>query len=151
MQNLKILNRKETKPILELMKKQWDIDAKLDYAFLMNNKGKVFLSNKEAFNLDFKKIRINSMGLYFAEVKGDEIRLSIEGSQLIGAKAKKNIIELTDSEARKWLKGEDLDKACKGEGFLIIKHDKDFLGTGRYKEGRILNFVPKTRRLNVSD
>ena len=49
------------------------------------------------------------------------------------------------------MKGEDLDKEFNGKGFLIIKHNNDYLGTGKYRDGRILNFVPKTRRLNVSD
>jgi len=33
----------------------------------------------------------------------------------------------------------------------MIKHDNDYLGSGKATKGIILNFVPKTRRLNVSD
>jgi len=149
MQNLKILNKKETKEILNLIDNQWNADIKLDYAFLTNNKGKVYLANKDIFALELSDLRINSLGLYFAEVKGKEIRLSIEGSQLIGPKAKKNVVELDNNETKKWLRGEDIEKECEGNGFLIIKNNNDYLGSGKYKEKKILNFVPKTRRLNT--
>ncbi len=151
MQNLKILNKKEVKAILEMVKKQWECDFKEDYAFLQNKDGKVFIVNKDIAKIDFKKIRINSVGLYFAELRNNEIRLSIEGSQLIGPKAKENVIELNEKEAREWLKGNDLEKETSANGFVIIKHDKDYLGTGKARDNKILNFVPKTRRLMVSD
>jgi NOL1/NOP2/fmu family ribosome biogenesis protein len=32
------------------------------------------------------------------------------------------------------------------DGFVILKHENDFLGTGKYKNEKILNFVPKARR-----
>jgi len=32
-------------------------------------------------------------------------------------------------------------------GFVIIKHNKDFFGSGKFKDGRLLNFLPKIRRL----
>ncbi len=166
MKNLRVLERKDKKKFLELLKKQFgfkDIskrsfeslsnlfDKKLDYVFLINNKNKVFIVNKDIADIELSKTRINSIGLYIAEFKNDEVRLSIEGSQIIGVKAEKNVVDLDEKEARKWLKGEDLDKKVKAEGFVILKCGKDYLGCGKLKEGRILNFVPKTRRLNVSD
>ena len=151
MQNLKILNKKEIKHVLEMIKKQWGCDFKEDYAFLQNKDGKVFIVNKDIAKIDFKKIRINSVGLYFAEVRNNEIRLSIEGSQIMGPKAKENIIELNEKEAREWLKGNDMEKENDANGFVIIKCDNDYLGTGKARDNKILNFVPKTRRLMVSD
>ncbi|MBS3097689.1 hypothetical protein J4209_02730 [Candidatus Woesearchaeota archaeon] len=151
MQNLKILNKKETKGILDLIKKQWGCDVKLDYAFLQNEKGRVFIVDKDVFKIDLKKIRINSIGLYFAEVGGNEIRLSIEGSQIIGPEAKKNVIDVDEKEAREWLKGYDLEKEVKAKGFAIIKYREDYLGTGKVRDNKIFNFVPKNRRLRVSD
>jgi len=107
--------------------------------------------NKDIANIDLNKIRINSVGLYIAEFSNNEIRLSIEGSQLIGPNSKKNIIELNEKEAREWLKGKDLERETEIEGFAIIKHNNDYLGSGKSTKQRILNFIPKTRRLNVSD
>ena len=151
MQNLSVLERKDKKRFLEILKEHFGFEEKLDYVFLINNKNKVFIVNKEIANIDLNKIRINSVGLYIAELRNDEVRLSIEGSQIIGPKSKKNIIELDEKEAREWLKGKDLEKDIEEEGFVMIKHDNDYLGSGKATKGIILNFVPKTRRLNVSD
>jgi NOL1/NOP2/fmu family ribosome biogenesis protein len=163
--NLKILNSKQIKEILNLINRQWDCDVKLDYAFLKNEtleqkkrfentvfkKNKIFIASKEIFNLDFSKLRINSLGLEFATIeKNNQIRLSIEGSQIIGPKAKKNIIELDEKEIKTWLKGEDVEKEAEASGFVIVKHNNDFYGTGKYKEKRILNFIPKERRIKES-
>ena len=87
--------------------------------------------------------------MYFCEL-GKEIRLSIEGSQLVGPKATKNIAEITEQQAKQWLKGEDLEiKDNHYSGFIIIKHDNYFLGAGKYKENKILNYVGKSRRINA--
>ena len=151
MQNLSILNKKEIKKILEIIREQWGIDAELDYAFLKNNKDKIYIANKEVFNLDFKKLRINSIGMYFGQLKDNTLRLSIEGSQLIGKDAKKNVVELDKGEVRKWLKGIDLDKEADAKGFVIMKHGSDILGCGKVQEKKILNYVPKARRIQSSD
>jgi len=151
MQDLRVLEKKNKKTFLQLLKKQFGFEDKLDYAYLTNNKNKIFIVNRDIAEIDLNKIRINSAGLYIAEFKNNEVRLSIEGSQLIGKKAKKNIIELNEKQAREWLKGKDIELKAKEKGFVILKHNKDYLGSGKVKEDKILNFVPKTRRLNVSD
>ena len=151
MQNLKILNKKEIKNIFSLIEKQFGCKTNLDYVFLINKKNKIYVVNKEVFDFDLTKLKINSLGLYFAQLKDNEIRFSIEGSQIIGPKAKKNVVELNEKEARNWLKGFDLDKKTKNNGFVIIKHKNDFLGCGKQVKEKILNYVPKNRRLMASD
>jgi NOL1/NOP2/fmu family ribosome biogenesis protein len=146
MQNIKILNKKEIKEILKAMEDQWGFKDELDYAFLKTEKGKIYIANKEVFDIDLEKLKINSIGMYFGELKNG-LRLSIEGSQLIGPKATKNIIELNDKDAKEWLSGIDIDHKSDESVFVIIKHNNDFLGTGKAKEGIILNFVPKIRRI----
>ncbi|MBS3104762.1 hypothetical protein J4234_00725 [Candidatus Woesearchaeota archaeon] len=149
MPELKILNNKEIKEIYRLVEKQWGAKIKLDYGFLKNNKNRIFVVNKDISKIDFSKLRLNSVGMYFCEIDSRGIRLSIEGSQIIGPKAAKNIVELDEEETRKWLKGEDLEKKGDYSGFVILKHNKDFLGNGKYANGRILNYVGKTRRVNL--
>jgi len=147
MQNLKILNKKQTKEILNLIKKQWGADLKLDYAFLKNEKGKVFLLNKDISKIKLEKIRINNLGLYFAKIINNEIRLSIEGSQLVGPIATKNILELNEKQTKEWMSGSDLEIKGNYDGFLLIKYNNDFLGCGKYREGKVFNFVGKARRV----
>lgn len=147
MPQLKILNKKEIKQILYSMEKQFGAKVKLDYGFLKKY-NKIFLINKDISKIDLSKLRINSLGLYFCEIF-DGIRLSIEGSQIIGPKATKNVVEINEEQAKKWLKGEELEIEGDYSGFVILKHNNDFLGNGKYKDGKILNYVAKERRINV--
>src|SRR3989338_5693866 len=154
MHQLKILNSKEIKEIYRLIEKQWGAKLKLDYAFLRNSKSRVFIVNRDISKIDFSKLRINSVGMYFCEVDELGIRLSIEGSQIVGHKAEKNIAEITEEQARQWLKGEDLEIRGDYSGFVILKcnnsGNNDFLGSGKYRNGKILNYVNKGRRVSVS-
>ena len=150
MPELKILSNKEIKEILKLIENQWDAKLKLDYGFLKNNKNRVFIVSKDISKIDFSKLRLNSVGMYFCEIDNKGIRLSIEGSQIIGPKATKNIVELDEEETKKWFKGEDLEEECKDcSGFVVLKYKNDYLGTGKYANGKILNYVGKSRRVNL--
>ena len=148
MQNLKILNNKEIKEILSLIEKQWGEKLKPDYAFLQNQKNRVFIINKDISKIDTSKLRINSIGMYFCETRNG-IRLSIEGSQIVGPKATKNILEINENQTKQWLKGEDVEVEGKYDGFVILKNKNYFLGCGKFKEGKILNYVGKERRISL--
>ena len=150
MQNLKILNSKEIKKILDVIKKQFCADFKHDYVFLMNVKNKIYIVNRDIERVDLSKLRVNSYGLYFGEFRGDELRLSVEGSQTIGPLARKNVVELDEKETKNWFKGNDLD-VKHDRVFVILKSGEDFIGCGKSLGDKILNYLPKIRRLNVSD
>lgn len=148
MQNLKILNNKEVKKILKEIEEHFGSKEKLDYAFLKNNEGKIFLISRKFGEINTKKLRINGLGLYFGKVEKSGIRLSIEGSQLVNAR--KNFIEIDERQLRQWMLGKDLEVGKHDiEGYVIVKHNNDAFGCGAYKEGRLLNFVPKSRRLTT--
>jgi len=150
MQELKILNSKEIKEIYGLIEKQWGAKIKLDYGFLKNQKNRIFVISKDISAIDTSKLRLNSVGMYFCEFDSLGIRLSIEGSQIIGPTATKNIVELNEEETKRWFKGEDIEKDCKDcRGFVIMKRDNDFLGSGKYTNKKILNYVSKTRRVSA--
>jgi NOL1/NOP2/fmu family ribosome biogenesis protein len=148
MRSLKILNRKEAKRILKRVEDQWGCTLEGDYVLLLSERQRVYVTNREVFDIDVSNLRVNSFGVYFAEIKGG-VRLSIEGSQMIGPNAKKNIVELDEKEIKEWMRGEDLIKDTDCEDFVILKQGDDFLGTGKVVPGKILNFVPKTRRVRL--
>jgi len=150
MNNFQILNSKKVKEISEALKKQFGFKEKLDYAFIQTQKNKIYLVNKDIGQIDFQKLKVNSFGMYFCEWKHNTVRLSIEGSQLIGPKAEKNILELDDKQIIQWMNVKELeiDKDLNKE-FLIIKNHTDFLGSGKIINNKLLNFVPKTRRLHL--
>jgi len=144
----KILNSKEIKRILNWLKEHYGIkELKINKAFLQNPKGKIYLISKDISELETKNLRLNLIGMYFAKQEKENIRLSIEGSQIIGPKATKNIAELNNKQVDEWTRGQDIEFEENLEGFVIIKHENDFYGVGAYKEGKILNYVPKDRRI----
>lgn len=142
------LNGKETKEITKWLEQNFEADLNLDYYFFKNEGGKVYIVNKELSDIDLTKLRIDSLGLYFCTEMDDGYRLSIEGSQIIGKYAKKNVLAIDDEEMIRWLKGEDLT-ANDINGYYIVKHNKDFVGCCKIKDGRVLNYVPKARRVKT--
>lgn len=149
-QNVSIMNSKEKKEFLKKLEEQWGTTITGDYGFLKDAKGKIFVISKDLSKLDVEKLRINSLGLYIAEWKENVLRLSIEGSQLVGRKANKNIIEISKEEAQQWLMGKDIPKESMGRGFLILKNGEDFYGCGMLKEGVLQNYVGKNRRISAA-
>jgi len=147
MQPLKILNSKEIKAILKQIEAQWGAKLRLNYVFLQNSQNKVYIVNRDISKLNLDNLRINSIGLYFCELSKVGIRLSIEGSQIVGPKASKNILEIDKEQSEQWLRGQDLPAEGNHKGFVLIKHRNDFSGTGLFKNGQVLNFVGKERRI----
>lgn len=155
MQKLKALNSKEKKELLNKIKEEFECELKTDYFFFINPKNKIYISSNEISKIDLSKLKIDSLGLYFGELAKGMLRLSIEGSQLIGPIAKKNIVEINPGEMRDWLKGNDLEIETDNQGFVILKYENDFLGCGKVKKEDsktiILNHVPKARRILAED
>ena len=158
------LNKKEVKKIYEAIKSQWDAEVRLDYVFLLSEKNKLYIINKEITKIDLSRLRINTFGMYFGEYSKGNLRLSIEGSQIIGKYAKKNVLMIDNENTKKWLRGEELSLNTDSEGFAVIKNKNDFLGCGRiinntqnfsfrekFCSKKILNYVPKNRRVRISD
>ncbi len=150
MQNFHILNSKETKQVLSLLKSQFDFTGKLDYAFL-KNKDDIYIISKGIAKIDTKKFRINNLGLYFGEIKNSSIRLSIEASQLIGNESEKNILTLDDEQVLYWIAGDNIPISTSLKGYVLIKHKQDYLGCGYVKDETLINYVPKERRLKLRE
>jgi len=145
MQNLKILNNKEVKKIMNELKEQYGTTEKLDFAFFENFKSKVYILSKKFGELNDKNLRINNLGMYFGKKEKGGFRLSIEGAQMI--KAKKNVLEIDDREVLEWISRNDLKTSEKMNGFIIIRNKNDVYGVGKIKEGKVMNFVSKDRRV----
>ncbi len=149
--SLRILPTKQIKFFKKLIKEQWGADFKDDFVFLMSTKNRIYLAHKDIGKVNLNKLKINTIGMYFAEFRKEKLRLSIEGSQLIGPLAKKNVVELPDVFIIPWLRGIDIAFKAEGSDFVIIKNKSDFMGCGKVMQDKILNFIPKARRLMVED
>ncbi len=147
---LRFLNSKERKDILRRIEESWGAKPDGDLVFLMNNQNKIFLVTRDIEKIDLDRVRVNNIGLYFGEITTrDELRLSIEGSSIVGKSAEKNILELSKEQAKSWFAGEDLEVEDTRTGFMIVKCKSDFLGCGKLAGGKLYNFVPKARRVEA--
>jgi NOL1/NOP2/fmu family ribosome biogenesis protein len=146
MENLLVLNSKERKNIFSLLKKQFDSDFGEDYEFFINPRNRLFIISKDFSKIDVKQLRVNSLGLYLGELYNNELRLSVDGSQLIGKTANKKVLEV-DEQAERWMKGEDFEIDSDLQGFVIVKNNSDILGCGKIAGRKLYNYVPKERRV----
>ncbi len=122
--------------------------AKIDFKIKEMGKRKVY-AYKECTELENQPMDITHYGVYFGRFEKDGLRLSIEGTQLIGKKAKSNIVEIDHNNTIKWMKGENIKFESEAHGYVILKWKNYFLGCGKLKEGTIINFVPKDRRITT--
>lgn len=150
---LKILNEKEVKKIVSNLKEQFEVKT-LPGVLVMRGADRIFLftgeiNEKNIAELD-KKVPIERAGVYFAKWENDQIRLSIEGTQILGKQIKKNIVELeTYEQVETWMSGQELLIQTGMKGIVAINYKGDFLGCGKASENKITNFIPKNRRLKL--
>ncbi len=150
MNYLKIFSQKEKENIIEKLKQQLGV-TKVNGIFVKKGTERLFLfqgdlTQKQIHNLE-QTIPIERVGIYFGKIIHDEIRLSIDGVQLLKNQITKNIFELDKEQAELWMKGNELEIKTGKKGFLIMKYKNNFLGCGKASELKIGNFIPKSRRL----
>ena len=153
---LKFFTKKEKEKLLQQLEKQFGI-TEIPWKIAHLGKERIILfsgnlSENELFLID-NIARIEGVGIYFAKIdeRTRDIRLSIEGTQLLKEQITKNIFELTKEQAEQWMLGQELNIATGKKGFLIMKFGNEFLGTGKASENKIGNFVPKSRRLKYKE
>jgi len=159
--NAKLINSKERKHLLQQLEVQFGCDCAFlkEYAiFYQENQGRIMIAPQTILDEDLQTLRVDSLGLYIGtQLPNNEIRLSIEGSQLIGPHATKNVIELDDREFGKWIRGNVVEKETDIHGFVLLKHNDDFCGCGKPVRDEktnvisIHNYIPKTRYVRSED
>lgn len=87
------------------------------------------------------------VGSHFCTVDADGAVIpSIEGAQLIGLTAEK-VVSVSYEDAEIIMAGKDIGaKDGLIEGYYLLKTGADVLGVGKVEGGRILSFIPKSRR-----
>ncbi len=153
---LKILSKKEKAEIENKLKEQFGI-SEIKGELIQRGIERIFLytgslSESEIKDIEFS-LPIERVGVYFGKIipANGEIRLSIEGTQILGNQIKKNIFELNESNLDSWMKGHEIPTSEKEQeklkGFVVMKYKGEFVGCGKSSQGRITNFIPKNRRL----
>ena len=146
---MKSLTSSEKKKIINQLNEQYGITS-LPYLLLQFGKEKVRLysgnlSKEELKRLD-TELNIEFAGMYFANIQDENIRLTLDGLQLLKNQITKNILEVDNKQKDDWFKGNDLDIQAM-PSFKILKNNNEFIGCGKSTGQKITNFVPKERRI----
>ena len=152
-EGLKILKENEIRHLERIIEKNYGSGINLS-KFLVFESGidkKIWIASKTVSRIDLNKINVSLVGMYFGKIKrNDKIHLSIEGSQIVGKNATKNIIDVDVNDAEKFLSGESLEidkkENCDYDNFVILKSGNDILGSSLLTEKGIKNLIPKSRR-----
>lgn len=155
MNQINILNKKETEELLTKLKNQFGIE-KIPGIILQKGKERIFLFQGEISDKEIRKIessvKIERIGIYIGKIfePTDEIRLSIEGTQIFKEQIQRNVFILDKKEDyEKWMNGQELNIRTDLRGIIVIKYKNEFLGCGKASEEKIGNFIPKNRRLKL--
>jgi len=158
---MKRLNSKEKKVLLQRLQAQYGYEEEFPYDVLLNeNKMKYYLIKPEVLDFPIENYRIETIGLYFGQLMPEEVvRFTVDGSQIIGPYATKQVYELTDEQFHEWIRGRDLEVETDLESWIIIKHGEDYVGSGKIvhkseageEKTLIHNYVPKTRYVRSED
>ncbi|MDV3103617.1 methyltransferase RsmF C-terminal domain-like protein [Thermococcus waiotapuensis] len=141
--NGKETGEKDTELVKKLLVENYGYAPELIYKIGGNNR-KVY-----AYKPCELVSNIGWKGLYFGKIERDGIRLTIEGSFLVGPKATKNVVELDDGRARRYLAGESVEIGGELYGWVIVKWRSYFLGSAKAKGGKLIGYVPGERRLRL--
>ncbi len=150
----KRINSKRMKEIRKILERDYGVDERLDYTFFISSKNDLYIMSNGIKDLpfDYLDLRIHSIGIYFGELKHDEIRVSIEGSQIVDKFSDIGTFNVSSEIARSWFKGNDIPcmDSSYDNSYVIVrnKDTSDVLGSGRCKDGILLNHVPKGRRIH---
>lgn len=144
------LKRAEKERIIEKLNAQFGIE-KLNYLLIRQGREKIrafsgSLAREELEKLG-ENINIEIVGIYLCKEEGGEYRLSHDAPSILHNQITKNILELTEEQAKEWLKGRDLEIKSEIHGFVILKYNEFLIGCGKSGGERITNFVPKERRV----
>ena len=148
---MKLLSTSERRYFEERLRAQYGVENGFsEYVLIKAGQGRVRAATLEAFEVAARLRRVQQVGLYVAKlVKGDVI-LSIEGSQLLNGKIRKNVIELSEPETERWMRASPIEKPIKpGIRYVVAKCEELYLGSGRAsRDGRIYPQVAKWRRIS---
>lgn len=146
--NIKFIKSNEKKKILAQLKENFGI-TNLPYLFIETGKEKIraysgHLSKEELLDLK-NSLNIEVIGLYFLR-KENDIRLSTDAPHLLKDQIIKGIIEIDETQVMDWIRGLDLNIKKPSRTYLL-KFENIFIGSGKSNGEKIINHLPKSRRL----
>jgi NOL1/NOP2/fmu family ribosome biogenesis protein len=152
--NLDILTAGEKKKILASLNENFGF-KELHYLFIKTGKERVRAFSGSLSMQEIKELGLNArielIGLYAFKEEKQGYRIAFDSLPLFKDKIKKNVVEVNDERAEKWMQGKDLEGEEFKElnGVIVLKNKEDLIGCGLVKkeQGRVINLVPKERRI----
>lgn len=146
--NIHFIKSSEKKEMITELKENFGIED-LPYLLIESGKEKIrgftgSLSKEEI--IQFGEIAyVEGVGIYLLK-KEEALRMGFDATQLLSAQITKNIIDISEEQAMQWLRGHDIEIQSP-RGVVVVRYQGDFLGCGKSTGERIVNHVPKERRL----
>lgn len=133
----------------KLILSTFGIESIGDYILVKAGGGKIKLTTEDTLNIASKMRNVQSVGIYVMKVRGEDVVLSIEGSQLFCKQIKINRIELTEEQVKKWMSGAPIE--IQGElksKYVVASYRGICVGCGRVsRDGKIYPQIPKWRSI----
>jgi NOL1/NOP2/fmu family ribosome biogenesis protein len=109
--------------------------------------GKLILRKEKLFVYSGPEIHLKYdwCGLHIANT---DLSLTIEGAQILGTTASKNIVSITMEQAKYYYLGNDIPGVT-GEGFCILESESRIIGPGLLFDGKVKNILPASRKTRI--
>src|SRR3972149_8686816 len=137
---IKILTEQDKKKIEKKLHEQFGV-KELNGKILKLGEEKLFFFTGQIDEEEIRKIEqsapIEKVGVYFAKLINEEIKLTIEGTQLLKEQITKGIFSINDSQAEEWMMGRELNLKSGLRGFVVMKNNDDYLGCGKASQEKI--------------
>jgi len=159
-----IYDKKQKQEFNNFLKEKYGFELKGQIIKQSTDKLRIFTGNlsEHELNVLAGTVRIETVGLYLATIDKNKenheenIRFSFDAS-FLGKKATKNVLDLNDEQVKQWFKGNDISleeqrpdtdqNSTLMYSYIFLKYKDEMVGCGKLVQGKILNFVPKERRI----
>lgn len=79
---MKILNKKQTKKLLQLVEKQFKTKINTD-CYIKRYENKFYLISKDITRINLEELNIKSVGLYFGKIENQKFTPSAEAAHIL--------------------------------------------------------------------
>jgi NOL1/NOP2/fmu family ribosome biogenesis protein len=145
-------NRPTRTEVLEWFEERFGIPPETfeGYSFWERGAGKIWCL-AEADTPEPDAVDVEALGMTLLRTRQEHWKPTMAGVQKFGGHATRNVLELDDERAGRFLAGEEQEVEWEGDwGYLIIAHEiaggVEPLGVGLYTYGTLRSQVPKGRR-----
>jgi len=151
--NMKFIKSGEKKRLLKELKERFGIEKLDSWILVETGKKKIRGFSGNMTREEIKELseisNLEILGTYLVRKETTVLRLGFDATQILKDKITKGIFELSDSQLESWMNGNNINENVE-KGIYVLRHADDFVGCGISNGEKIINFVPKERRIRRS-